>query len=215
MNISIIHPSRNRPYMSFETAKKWIESAKKEVEIEYYLSIDTDEPQKELYKQLFSNLPVKIAEFENQTAIQAINNSAKLTKNELIIVVSDDFDCFNHWDEWLLSYLKDKKDFIVKTDDGIQPRLITLPILDRVYYERFGYVYYPEYQHMFCDTEMTEVGHILGKVIDLRNGNFKFQHKHYTAGLMQKDAINEKNDATWNQGEMLFNNRKMQNFFIK
>ena len=119
--------------MSFETAKKWIESAKKEVEIEYYLSIDTDEPQKELYKQFFSNLPVKIAEFDNQTAIQAINNSAKLTKNELIIVVSDDFDCFNHWDEWLLSYLKDNysaRQFI-KTENFIKKNLPNM--LERFY----------------------------------------------------------------------------------
>ena len=221
-SISIIHPSRNRPQMAYAVAKKWIDMASKEYPFEYILSIDTSEPQKEKYWELFSMLAdsgenygkksLSILVKDNETAIQAINNAAKESKYELIIVISDDFDCFDNWDKYLVENLKDRQDFIVKTDDGIQPILITLPIMDRKYYERFGYVYYPEYKHMFCDTEMTDVGHILGKVITLKDK--PFIHKHYTAGYMEKDDINVKNDATWTQGETLYNQRKKQNFYL-
>jgi len=67
---------------------------------------------------------------------------------------------------------------------------------------------------MFCDTEMTDVAHILGRVIDLQDPNYQFTHMHPVAGLMQKDAIHEKNDATWNQGEEIYKSRKSHNFYL-
>jgi len=221
--ISIIHPSRGRCEMAFNTIGKWLTSASGKNQIEYILSIDiTDSNCHEYGSNLDylndivndSVIHIKSLIGDNKTAIEAINNAAKVATGDLFIVVSDDFDCFDDWDLWLLEKLKDKSDFIVKTCDGIQPRLITLPIMDRAYYNRFGYVYFPEYLHMFCDTEMTEVGHLLGRVVDLNDEHHMFQHRHYITGLMEKDAINEKNDATWAQGEALFNSRKEKNFFI-
>ena len=225
-SISIIHPSRNRPEMASEVAKKWISMASKEYPFEYILSIDSSDSKKDKYMSAFAKLveeqfqgkwsydkkSISIIIRDNKSAIQAINNAASQSKYDLLIVISDDFDCFENWDKYLIENLREKEDFIVKTDDGLQPTLITLPIMDRKYYNRFGYVYYPEYLHMFCDTEMTDVGHILGKVIALKDK--QFTHKHYIAGYMQKDEINEKNDATWNQGETLYNERKKHNFYI-
>lgn len=214
-SISIIHPSRCRPDLAFYIAEKWLNLSSKEYPIEYYLSIDTTDPTKEKYISYFSQKKaIKIVQNDNKSAIEAINNAAKLTKNNLIVVVSDDFDCFQDWDKWLFGYLQEYEDYIVKTKDGIQTHLITLPIMDRKYYNRFGYIYYPEYLHMFCDTEMTDVGHILGRVIDLQDPNYQFTHRHPVAGLMQRDEIHEKNDATWNQGEELYKLRKSHNFYL-
>lgn len=222
-SISIIHPSRGRVVMSNETISKWIISASKTIPIEYILSVDETDPELNSYINGFEALRILLANSNvslsiiinlNNTAIEAINVAAKQTVNDLIIVVSDDFDCFQNWDLFLQEKLAGKSDYIVKTSDGIQPILITLPIMDRVYYNRFGYVYYNEYKHMFCDTEMTDVGHILGRVVDLQSNDHKFIHKHYIAGHMQKDAINIKNDATWNQGENIYRKRKSLNFFL-
>jgi len=88
---------------------------------------------------------------------------------------------------------------------------MTLPILDRVYYERFGYIYHPDYLHMFCDQEMTAVAHMLGKAVTLP---LLFPHNHYSTGKFIMDIINLKNNATWIQGEKVFNRRKLSNFGI-
>ncbi len=130
----------------------------------------------------------------------------------MIIVVSDDFDCPDNWAEKLMTAVEGKKDFLVKTKDGIQPTLITLPIMDREYYNRFGYVYEPGYKHMFCDQEMTAVGMMLGKVINL---DLEFTHNHYSTGKFKKDAVSVKNDSTWNQGKKHFNERLKTNFGIE
>lgn len=196
--ISIIHPSRSRPEMANITIGRWLKRADNPSEIEYLLSLDKSDHCKDDY---IAPYHTQVLVNDNSSAIEAINVATKQAKGNLLIVVSDDFDCPMHWDKLLLEALDGKEDFIVKTQDGQQDWICTLPILDRKYYERFGYVYNPSYRHMFADTEFTHVAHMLGRVIDLP---ISFPHLHYTTGSMTKDAINEKNDATWNQGERIY-----------
>lgn len=210
MKISIIHPSRGRADMAYKTFYKWRENAFF-LGHEYILSLDTDD-NIDAYLNLFSNVEVAIMANHNRSAIEAINKAAETASGDLFIVISDDFDCNPYWDSQLLEALVGRKDFLVKTQDGIQKTLITLPIMDRIYYERFGYVYFPGYSHMWSDTEMTAVGHLLGKVVNL---DLCFPHNHYTVGGMKKDAINVKNDNTWMQGELLFKERLKSNFGIE
>lgn len=223
--ISIIHPSRGRANRCMETALHWLNNASNTIPIEYIISIDDDDPSRDLYQELNlellsqaskdSKYEVWLIKNSNRSAIDAINNGAKFTTNNLLVVVSDDFECFPNWDVFLKTNLEDKKDFIVKTSDGIQDWLITLPIMDIAYYNRFGYIYYPEYKHLFCDTEMTSVADLLGRKIDLRSNEFVFRHLHPCAGLSEADEINKKNDATWEQGETLYNTRAEINFGLK
>lgn len=223
MKISIIHPSRNRPKEAFETACKWRDNA--DLGFEYILSLDNDDNALSDYLKLFDNFgnTAKGCTYDNKSAIEAINKAAKIATGDLLIVISDDFDCFPHWDTLLISaihwdaeklfmQIDRKTDFIVKTQDGLQKTLITLPIMDRIYYERFGYIYHPDYVHMFSDQEMTAVGHMLGKIITV---DLEFNHLHYTTGKSAYDEINRKNDATWSQGEALFNERLKTNFGIE
>lgn len=208
MKISIIHPSRSRPGIAGMTRNKWLLNAHYPEDIEYILSLDRSDPQGKMYR----NPTGKILFNNNISAIGAINHAARHATGDLIIVVSDDFDCLPHWDTLLLKELEGKRDFLVKTPDGLQPTIITLPIMDRTYYERFGYVYHPDYKHMFADTEMTAVGHLLGKVIHV---DLLFEHKHYSLGKSKKDAVNKKNDATWHQGKNFFHKRLKTNFGIE
>lgn len=203
MNISIIHPSRSRSEIANKVKQEWIDKA--DNEIEYIFSLDIDDVQATKYegRSIFN---------KNRSAIDAINKGAEVAKGDLLIVVSDDFSCPEHWDTLLIEALKGKSDYCAKTLDGLQPTLMTLPIMDRVYYNRFGYIYYPEYRHMFCDQEMTAVAHMLGKAIRLP---IFFPHNHYTTGKFKRDAITARNNATWQQGEKLFNERLKFNFGIQ
>ncbi len=210
--ISIIHPSRGRAQLAAETAARWLQRCKDPDRVEYILSLDKDDKLDE-YIRAFRQLDkVNYVTHANSTAIEAINNAAKHTEGRILVVVSDDFDCLPGWDETLLLALKDESDFVAKTQDGLQPFIITLPIMDREYYNRFGYIYYPGYHHMFCDTEMTAVGNMLGRMLML---DVSFPHKHYSTGAVKKDAISIKNDATWQQGEQLYNERRKKNFELE
>ena len=51
----------------------------------------------------------------------------------------------------------DRRDVAVLVHDVIEGRIATLPIVDRAWYDRHGYVLYPEYLHMFCDDDLTHL----------------------------------------------------------
>lgn len=208
-NFTIIHPSRNRPEQAEKTIKLWLGNAKDQSKIQYILSVDHNDKYLSRYRSISEMYCVKLHIAVNKSAIQAINRAAKKSEGNIIIVVSDDFISEKDWDEKLIKELEGKEDFIVKTQDGIQDWIITLPLMDRKYYDRFGYVYFPGYQHLFCDTEMTAVADLTGRKI---TSQLFFEHQHYSTGKSKKDAINAKNDATWNQGKKLYNQRKSINF---
>jgi hypothetical protein len=203
MKITIVHPSRQRAAIANKTRQEWFLNC--DNDIEYIFSLDNDDIQGTLYEGncIYNN---------NRSAIDAINKAAEIATGDLFVVVSDDFSCPVGWDNLLIWGLQSKSDYCVKTQDGLQPTLMTLPIMDRVYYERFGYIYHPDYLHMFCDQEMTAVAHMLGKVITLP---LVFPHNHYTTGKFKRDAVTLRNNATWQQGERVFNERLKTNFGIE
>lgn len=214
MTISLIHPSRSRADKAFMAAIKWLDSSGGHVE--YILSFDQD--QKVEYNNRFSNLyHVRQSHFKfvcekNRSAVDAINNGAKVATGDIIVVMSDDFDCPQGWAKMITDKVQGKTDWIAKTPDGIQKWIITLPIMDRVYYNRFGYIYHSDYLHMFCDTELTCVADLTGRKIEL---NIPFVHNHYSTGKTVKDEVSIRADKTWEQGERTFIQRAVKHFDLK
>lgn len=207
MNFSILHPTRGRPQKSFETIKKWLRA---HVSCngfpEVIVSVDMDDPCLNAYINLHGK---RVIVNHNRSAVDAINNAAKVCTGDIIIVVSDDTDCPDGWNDLLENAIGDRNDFIAKTPDGIQKWIITMPIMDRAYYNRFGYIYHPDYLHMFCDTELTCVADLTGRKIEL---DISFPHNHYSIGKSVKDAVSDRADKTWSQGESIFIERYKRNF---
>ena len=201
MKLSLIHPSRNRPQKSVNTIDKWLDRASFQTNIELIISVDEDDPSLELYKQAYQDDELIIN--KNRSCVDAINAAARFSTGDILIVVSDDTDCLPNWDVLLLKEVEGKTDWILKTVDGIQGYIITAPIMDRVYYNRFVYIYHPEFLHMFCDTYMTCVADITGRKI---TSNLVFNHLHpgHSGGKELIDDLNKRNDATWAQGENTF-----------
>jgi len=126
------------------------------------------------------------------------------------MVASDDFDEWpKGWDTLIHEAFRGYKCKMLKTNDGSQGWIATLPIMDRALYERLGYIYNPEYLHMFCDTDLSSVCDLMDCTI--YRLDIMFRHNHYTK-LKNKDSINERNDATWNQGEAIYLRRWRENF---
>jgi len=197
-----------------DTITHWLSNASGENKIEVIVSVDDNDPQLDNYKREIDYLPhgILLLINRNRSCIDAVNIGAKASTGDLLIVVSDDFRCPKDWDKTLVERTKGKEFFVVKTDDGTQGWIITLPIMDRAFYKRFGYIYPPAYKHMFCDTEMTAVGDMLDCTINMKD--VLFEHVHYTTGKTQRDAINIRNDSTWNQGQNMYIRRYKNNFFL-
>lgn len=201
--ISLIHPSRGRPELAHKTAKKWIQSAG--VEVEHILSLDTSDAQLGAYTAIDLQCIS-----DNSNVVQATNTAAKKALGDILVYLSDDFDCF---DSWGVAIENEVKNFgplwLLKVDDCLQKfdvPVLTIPIMSRGLYNRLGYFWYPEYRSMFCDEDLYWTCRKLGVI---RNApHLKFEHKHASVGKAPDDETYRRSAKNWDQGKELFNKRK-------
>ena len=192
--ISVIQPSRGRPDKAYANWQSWF--INKFYEIDWILSLDEDDTAP--YNSYFDTTPIRIIRNKNRSAVDAINNAAKLAKFDILMVVSDDTNVgYANWDNMIAEVVKGKTDWILKTQDGIQPWIITMPVMDRAYFNRTGNIYDPDFKHMFCDTWLTVQADISGRKI-----TSSLVFKHYNE--LFKDDVRKRSDATWQQGEQTF-----------
>lgn len=196
--ISLIHPSRSRPQQALYTLQSWQENMSLDVPVEYIMSLDNDDAYLAEYQEFPCDTLV-IA--DNKNLVQAANNGAKIAQGDILVLVSDDFKCFKDWDKAIVEALEGRSG-VLKTWDGIQRWIVTLPILTRDYYDSQGYLYHPDGKHMFVDTFMTHKADLEKKLIFRKD--LVFVHDHYSKGGTKKDAVNIKADSTWQSGEEFY-----------
>lgn len=206
--ISIIAPSRGRPQQSFETTNKWILKAGMK-DLEVIVSVDKSDPLFYHYTNAYEHSGFMVCVNETDNSVGAINLAASLSHGNILIVVSDDQEPASSWATKILRYTEGRQDWVLKVQDGIQPKIITQPIMDRIYYQRDGYIYYPGYEHLFCDREFTDVAHLRKRVI---TKNLRFLHRHYSVLKKQPDEQYKRSNLTYEQGKKLYLERKKINF---
>lgn len=197
--ISIIHPSRARSQQALETVRQWQENISGLHEVEYILSVDSDD----LHLDDYINFPVDmVVVSHNKNLVQAANAGAKESSGDILVLVSDDFESFLGWDVAIVKAMEGRSG-VLKTFDTVQKWIVTFPVMSCDYYDEQGYFYYPEGKHLFVDTLMTHKADLEKKLI-IRN-DIVFKHNHYSVkGGKMKDAVNIKADSTWESGEKLY-----------
>lgn len=197
--ISLIHPSRQRPLNALLTAKKWFSRTTEPVE--YILSLDSSDDVT-IYRETFNGMNLRIIVNNNHSAVDAINAGAKESKGNILIVVSDDTDCPERWNELINQAVEGKSDYLLRVSDGIQKYICTMPVMDRAYYNRYGYMYHPRFKHMFVDTLITHVADVTKRII--WRDDISFPHLHYSINKGQKDEVSVKADQTVHEGKILY-----------
>lgn len=209
--ISILHPSRGRAKQSRKTIDLWMNRAVLK-DFEILIGIENEET-KDYYNEYFPcgdlNHPqIKFIPNDYRTAVNAINSLATFSSGNILIVVSDDTSAPIGWAARILKYTEGKRDFVMKVRDGIQPKMITQPILDRAYFQRDGWIYHPRFKHCFADQFFTDLAHKRKRVI---TKNILFKHNHYSVSKSKKrDAQYERTDATFNEGREIYKELKKE-----
>ncbi len=92
------------------------------------------------------------------------------------------------------------------------PILPTMSIMGRTYYDRFGYIYHPDYWSLWCDDEARDVAIQLGKY---RFVNERiFDHENPIWGFGISDELGKRNEALYRQDQRTYNKRKSAGFPI-
>jgi len=222
--ISLIHPSRGRPEKSSVNYARWIDLASS-YKIELILSLDYDDPLINKYNQCYERLtrddhendyPVHILLNNNRSVVDATNMAADKSKGDILVYLSDDFDCPRKWNDLIIDRIGDtSKPVMLKVDDCLQNfnvGVLTIPIMTRALYQMLGYFYHPAYKSMHVDVDLFEVCNKLGVIKNAPD--LKFPHNHVSNGKAQDDDTYRRSAANWDQGLQVINNRRKQGFPI-
>ena len=122
---------------------------------------------------------------ESKGKIDAINRDVPATPWDILISTADDMDLYGSINYNTDPRLETKEDGRAEGWKG----LITLPVIGRKLYDKFGYIYHPDYISESCDDEQTIVFTRLSvlKHIDRRPifHNFKPWHDELMVRNMQ------------------------------
>ena len=195
-------------------AREWIERAAHRQAIEYVLCSDAGENVSDFRPPCGSFKHV--LNHGRKCAVDGWNVAAAASTGKFLITVADDWLPPKNWDLELLKLIPDlEKESVVWVRTGApSEEIMFFSLLTRPYYERKGYIFYPEYIGMFADNDFTECALKDGVVIDARDRLPVFQHFHPDYGTAQADEIyvRQHRSEAWRVGQNVYNRRSACGF---
>jgi hypothetical protein len=187
--------TRSRPEKARASINNIIENCKSN-NFTILVSVDFDDDSMKNFSYVHSN--VTIVYGISKSKIDAINRDLDIVKDwDILINTSDDMVFTNKgFDNIIRQDFEDNLDQFIHYSDGNQKENIsTMSIMGKEYYERFNYIYHPDYKSLWCDAEATEVAVLLGKYRYMGDNKILFRHMHPAWGLAESDAQYQKTEA--------------------
>jgi glycosyltransferase involved in cell wall biosynthesis len=203
--------------MAFDNVNNWLNKAKGGIEIEHILSLDGDDTDIINYFRLFEGFGSTILVNQNFNCVQATNRGAEVATGDILIYFSDDFDCPKYWDLQLLHiYMRQDigKPMLIWVNDTItgEKEICTIPIMSKTLYDKLGWMWYPEYESMYCDEDLYQVCNSMGAIVNAKH--LTFPHLHWINGKSKMDKTYEQHDnkERHERGKAIFEKRKSEGF---
>jgi len=224
MKLLIKFPSRGRPGKFMRVFNMYRNMLSEKRDVSFLLSFDEDDAtmnnfgMKNWFKSLGKNVHVHFG--HSKTKIEACNADLdKAPDFDIILLASDDMIPIQEgYDDIICSdmekYFPDTDGVLWYNDGLVGDALNTLSIMGKKYFDRFGYMYHPDYESVYCDNEFMESSRMLGKCeyID------KVIIKHEWVGMAEpNDPLHQKNhtlDLYHRDGNVLLS-RRANNYDLK
>lgn len=218
------YPTMTRPEWFKNTIGEYLKKIKDIANCIFLIKINEDDYTMNNHTMLnfIKKIPnVHLEKISAKSKIEAINASIDNIKDwDIMVNIADDLiPNIEGFDEIIrnkANKIDRYGDFVLFFQDIKQQLNInTYPIIGRIFYERFGYVYHHSYLSVFCDNELTQVADMLGK-------QYRFEQmllKHENAAITGKhqDDLHLRNERKdyYHHDSTIYNYRKEHNFFIK
>jgi hypothetical protein len=222
MKLLIKFPTRGRKDKFFSTLDKYHEYCKNMDDTDFLISLDEDDNDmntNQVLDRLSKYKNTKVIVGSSKSKIDAVNRDLNNYKEhwDIVLLASDDMvpqikgydDIIRH--NMMFNY--PDTDGILFFNDGFQGnKLNTLCILGKKYYERFNYIYHPDYKSCWSDNEFMVVGNILKKqsYID----QVIIRHEHPDWGYGNPDHVHQNNVSDWQHDYDVYNKRLINNFYL-
>ena len=154
---------------------------------------------------------------ESKTKVEAINCDIDKFPDDwdILINMSDDMVFtamfFDRVIRETFKHLSKGYDHVIHLpDQKTKAALITMSIMGRDYFNRFGFIYHPDYISLFCDSEFTDTARLLNKYtyVDISIYN----HLHPMWRLAPMDAQYVKTESFYKHDGVTYKKRKARNF---
>lgn len=243
MRLVVKFPTRGRPNKFVDVLNRYINMASGMRDVHYVISMDHDDPSMN-NQNIIGHLErlnqrmegrVHFAYGASKGKIEACNANLNMVRRlnpHAILLASDDMiPIVSGYDDIICKDMArhfPDTDGVLHYNDGFsgQDKLITLSIMGVKYFDRFGYLYQPEYKSVFADDEFTQVARLLNKVV--YNDRCIIQHNWVGLPYIQaargeikpeqvrRDAVHERNESPemYNHDREVFERRKAMNFEI-
>lgn len=205
-------PSRSRPKLFAETFAKWFADES----VKFLITLNADDETLPQYQQtlaLYDQSRIKVRLTNVKTKIEAVNDGVTEEDFSRIILAADDMvPQFTDYNKHVTRLFNDRfpdGDGVLHLNDGLRAEgLNTLPILDKKYLDRFGYIYHPSYISVFADDEFTEVSQRLGRAqyVDA------ILIKHEWIGTYGRDDLCDHNESFYAEDQRTFEARQCAGF---
>ena len=219
MKLLIKFPTRNRPAKFIKILKTYY-SLLDDKTTKFIISCDNDdetmnnEGMKEYINDL-TDINIELYFNDNKSKIEAVNANMNNVEFDIVLLASDDmvpvvegFDTIIK--NKMLEHYPDT-DGVLWFNDGYQGnKLNTLCILGKKYYDRFNYIYNPEYKSVWSDNEFMDVANILNKQTYFNE--VIIRHEHPDWGFGKNDLIHQENIKNESSDRAIYNKRKLINF---
>lgn len=222
MMILVKFPTRARPDKFMMTLGGYIHNASNLNDIKFLITVDENDYtmnksfcQKILSMYSFAN--IEIATAMSSSKVHAINRDLnRVGIWHILVLASDDMVCQQKgWDDILRAEMATEfpdTDGVLWHNDGYLKKVLnTMCIMGRRYFDRFNYIYHPEYSSLWCDNEYMEVAEQLGKQKYFEQILFKHEHPSNNHNI-QSDQQYKTTESFYWKDKAVYDKRKSINF---
>jgi hypothetical protein len=212
--ILIKFPTRSRHEKAIEVINKYLSFATDPDNIQILVTVDIDDTPE---KYIFTDKRITIKVGPSNGKIGAINRDMPHHSTfDILLLASDDMIPIVHgYDDIIRTKMRENfsdGDGVLWFNDGFrQNKINTLVICGSKYYQRFGYIYYPEYTSLWCDNEFTDVAHKLKRQVYFDIVIIKHEHPANNLNI-KSDELYQHNNRYFSLDKQLYILRRVNNF---
>jgi hypothetical protein len=162
------------------------------------------------------NHRIKFVYGHSKNKIDAINRDLHHLPEQwdILVNMSDDMVFIEKgFDDILTKDFNNDFDLCLHYPDGYRYELITMSIIGKKYFDRFNYIYHPEYTSLWSDNEQTEVAKMLGKYKFCDKQIFVHKHPANDSSVVN-DQQYVHTESYFYIDQDVYNRRKRINFGI-
>lgn len=226
-NFSLLHTSA-RPNKWREIYDQWLSCADEPSQVQYVLigdqrwGFDKYNPGLSLrdidtYANLFPS---------RRCYVEGVNLAARYSRGRTIVVIADDQHPCQGWDTAINRVIRDYElidrgtvmEYVIRvnteTPDEVKRNITVMPIVSRTRYQRLGYIFYPGYESMYADNDLSEHAQQDGVMIEAGDILSTFPHRHpfFTDAEMDEQYAAQNRKEAYSTGLNILNVRRSTKF---